>query len=169
MPKKQQQSSSRDNTVPPVPLPPSTPPDQRMSSVASYATFIAENDKRKPLIGHTGLKAAANSLKNQKKVLNRMKESAAAAAAIPPIPPAPAAAAESETYRAPKKTHDIKLPIVESLPKYKSRRKSESYLDEEDLPSSSNLIKATSTSILAENISAPVVGKQQFRIPDDAK
>jgi hypothetical protein len=60
-----------------------------------------------------------------------MKESAAAAA-IPPIPPAPAAA-ESETYRAPKKTHDIKLPIVESLPKYKSRRKSESYLDEEDL------------------------------------
>uniref|UniRef100_A0A914Z494 Uncharacterized protein n=1 Tax=Panagrolaimus superbus TaxID=310955 RepID=A0A914Z494_9BILA len=31
-----------------------------------------------------------------------------------------------------------------------------------------NLIKATSTSILAENSSAPVVGKQQFRIPDDA-
>uniref|UniRef100_A0AC34FUX5 Uncharacterized protein n=1 Tax=Panagrolaimus sp. ES5 TaxID=591445 RepID=A0AC34FUX5_9BILA len=132
-----------NNVIPPVPLPPSTPPDQRMSSVASYATFIAENDRRRPLLGHTGLKAAVNALKHQKKVLNKIKEAA------PPLP-----ATESETYRAPKKTHDMKLPIVDSLPpKYKSRRKSESYLDEEDPiePSSSNLIKATSTSILAEN------------------
>uniref|UniRef100_A0AC34FTT4 Uncharacterized protein n=1 Tax=Panagrolaimus sp. ES5 TaxID=591445 RepID=A0AC34FTT4_9BILA len=52
-----------NNVIPPVPLPPSTPPDQRMSSVASYATFIAENDRRRPLLGHTGLKAAGKKIK----------------------------------------------------------------------------------------------------------
>ena len=50
----------RDNHVPREPIPPGSP-DQRMSSVASFATFVAENDKRKPLIGHTGLKAAGNT------------------------------------------------------------------------------------------------------------
>lgn len=47
----------RDNPIPREPIPPGSP-DHRMSSVASFATFVAENDKRKPLIGHTGLKAA---------------------------------------------------------------------------------------------------------------
>lgn len=38
---------------------PPSPPHvgERMSSVASHATFIAENDKRKPLLAQNGLKA----------------------------------------------------------------------------------------------------------------
>lgn len=41
---------------------PPSPPHvgERISSVASHATFIAENDKRKPLLAQNGLKAGGN-------------------------------------------------------------------------------------------------------------
>jgi hypothetical protein len=40
--------------------PPSPPQDQRMLSMMSQATYVLENDKRKPLLVSSGLKAGKN-------------------------------------------------------------------------------------------------------------
>ena len=105
---------------------------------------------------------SVNALKHQKKVVTRIKE----------------VVVEPETYRCPprKPNENAKPPIVEPPAKYRVRRKSDSQLDEElgqaSHPSTlgpATLVKATSTSILADNIREPVMGKINSRIPEDAK
>ncbi|KAE9553446.1 hypothetical protein FO519_003359 [Halicephalobus sp. NKZ332] len=126
----------RENPVPREPIPPGSP-DQRMSSVSSFATFVAENDKRKPLLGHTGLKAAEGAAMSN----------------------------EPEIYRSPKKSIPEPIKITE-FSKFRSRRKSESSIIEESYLESPNLRTKVLSSTALDT--APVMGKINSRIPDDA-
>uniref|UniRef100_A0A7E4VA01 Uncharacterized protein n=1 Tax=Panagrellus redivivus TaxID=6233 RepID=A0A7E4VA01_PANRE len=151
-----QQRGAPGITVPQIPVPPGGPDspgyatDVRLSSVASFATFIADNDKRKPLIGLTGLKAAANAYQNAKKGHPDPTTSRKA----PPKHPSP-----------------IVESVSEHLPKQnRLRQRSESFNDDPPTSETVNipvLTKSTSTSVIPD-LTAPINGRLGGKIPDDA-
>uniref|UniRef100_A0AC34Q5P0 Uncharacterized protein n=1 Tax=Panagrolaimus sp. JU765 TaxID=591449 RepID=A0AC34Q5P0_9BILA len=140
----------------PIPAAPFTPPDQRLSSVASFATFVAENDKRKPLLALNGFNTAVTQWRHHQ------KKSAKKDLTSPE--------ANSPAQRSPKKVPEpLKLSEV---PKYRHRRKSESSVDEEAVNQHHPPLKATSSATLTELKKsadvAPVVGRINSRVPEDA-
>ncbi|KAH7708408.1 hypothetical protein AAVH_24331, partial [Aphelenchoides avenae] len=175
---------------PAAPSPPSPPhADERTSSMMSHATYVLENDKRKPLIASCGLKsvviaqrqAAAPPITARKPKGKDSKENSASEE-VPTAPTTlrkPAPTAKSAPTAAPPL---VDTSTVTRQHKPLARRRS----DPSD-PSSSGpvggkgrtmpapidaitLAKATSTSVLNElpPEAAPVTGKMHTRLPDDA-
>ncbi|KAI6172200.1 LisH domain-containing protein ARMC9 [Aphelenchoides besseyi] len=153
--------------------PPSPPRDDRLLSMMSQATYILENDKRKPLIDKRSV--AALKLSSQQFTIKRSKESTAASSPTTTVPPI--IQSQPSTTRRTKvangsvdealEPHKLSPRLLPKIQCRKSDQNNTSSEDEDRLSSTDTITKSGSTNFLIELASdaAPVAGNLQSRIP----
>ncbi|KAI6197109.1 LisH domain-containing protein ARMC9 [Aphelenchoides besseyi] len=155
--------------------PPSPPRDDRLLSMMSQATYILENDKRKPLIDKRSVAALKQASQQSPSKKSKSKESTAASSPTTTVPPiiqsqpsttrrAKAANGSVEEASEPHKLSPRPLPKIQ---RRKSDQNNTSSEEDDRLSSTDTITKSGSTNLLSElaTDAAPLAGNLQTRIP----
>ncbi|CAD5215269.1 unnamed protein product [Bursaphelenchus xylophilus] len=125
--------------------------EDRVLTMMSQATYVLENDKRKPLLVNCGLRHVVSQMNHTKNTT--FQQPSKRSKSVNPNEPGE------------KKNHKVNGVNEDKVKKHKS----EASLDNQDSEKNTEEVsKAVSASVLSKIEAAPITGPLQTRIPDDA-